>query len=115
GDGANGAECVAAGNVNPRAAIALEARIVAVVPRRSWMTVDAVRVALPDLDHGAAHDPTAAVEHAPRHMRDLSHSLPFLSPHPHQVSIPVSGQCDGIKRPLGLARRDNQRGAGGGY
>ena len=44
-------------------------------------------------------------------MRDLADGLRGLALHAHQVGVHVGGQLDGIERPLGLARRDDEGGA----
>src|SRR5262245_38280317 len=102
GDGADGAERVAAGGVDLSAAIALEAAVVAGVMRGAWMIVDAVGVALPDFQGGAMDDLAAAVQHAARYMRDLPHGPCRLSLDQHKVGVHVGGKRQGVERPLGL-------------
>ncbi len=73
------------------------------------MIVDAVGIALPDLDHGTAHDLAALVEHPAGHVRDVPDGLGRLTLHAHQVRIVVGRKRDRIERPFGLSRRHDQR------
>ena len=108
GDGADGAEGVAAVGIDRDAAVALEARVVALVAGVAGVIVDAARVALPDLDHGAADDLSPPVEDAPRDMGNLPYGLRRPALHAHEVGIHVGGEGQGIEGAFRLARRDDQ-------
>src|SRR5262249_2159980 len=110
GDRPYRSEGVAAAAIDIAAAIALECRIAPALAGVAGMIVDAICVALPDLDHRTAHDVAALVKHSSGDVRDMAHGLRRLSLYPHQIRVGVGRKRrHWIERPLGLTRCDDQR------
>src|SRR5581483_182245 len=101
GDRADGAEGVAAAGVDTGAAIALESRIASPATGVAGVIVDAVGVALPDLDHGTGHRLPATVQDAAGDVRDAADGLRFLSHHADEVGIHVGRERGGVERAFG--------------
>ena len=81
------------------------------------MVVDALRVALPDLDQRPGHGPATRVQHAALEMQHRAHRLRCLTTHLDKVVVHVGREVDRIERPFGLMRRGGEgsgKGALGG-
>lgn len=74
------------------------------------MVVDALGVALPDLDDSPFDRLAGEVEHAPFQMQHRTHGTRLLAAHLHQVVVDVGRKRRRIERPLGLRWRGDQAG-----
>ena len=105
GDGLDRAEVVFAGRAGQEPAEALEVRVALVAALVAvGVEVDAVGVALPDLDDGVADRVALGVEDAAGQVRDLADGRRDGVVDDDQVVVGVERQLVGVERPLGLAR-----------
>ena len=94
GDRLQCAEAVAAAGIDQHAAVALERRVALVATGLARMVVNALRVALPDLDHRAPARGAGQVDHAALQMQHLTHRLRRLPQHHLQPAA-----MDAVLRP----------------
>ena len=105
----DGAEGDAPGGVGLGVTEALEARVARRMPAVAGMQIDAVGVALPDLDPGARDRPRVGVHHAPGKMQDISARLAHRALDADQVGIIVAGHAYRVERALAGVGRRRQR------
>ena len=74
------------------------------------MVVDALGIALPDLDQRAVDRLAVEVEHPPLQMQHRAHGARLLAADLDEVVVHVGGKGRRIERPLGLLRRGDQAG-----
>ena len=111
GNGPDRAEAVVALRIRRHAPAALEARIALAFgepARVARMAIDAVGIALPDLDLRITDRLASGVQNFSRNVRDMAERLGRLALHQHEVVIDVAGPVFGVKWPQGLLWRDRQ-------
>ena len=79
------------------------------------MPIDAMGVALPDLDDGTGDRLGGDIDNPAADVRDLTHRLRRLAPDLYEIRIHVTVPLDGIERSLGLARSCDQLDLGEAY
>src|SRR5262245_25175896 len=74
------------------------------------MVVEALRVALPNLDQRPVDGLAVEIEHAAFQMQHRTHRLRLLAAHPDEVVVHVRRKGGWIERAFGLLRRGDQAG-----
>ena len=108
--GPDGTEAIFTVLAHPGTAIALEGMVDAALVPGTRVAVDAVRIALLDLDHASRFGLSTGVHHAPRDMDNLSDRLGGLPGDTHQIVVHIGRKRDGVEGAFCLSRSRDKLG-----